>query len=432
MPSGALYNHQLLGCEMRECREARRWLSRMPSSDQSVRRRARTRDGGLPAQPYWCASPPSRFADRSRRRGLCGKDARHLASTRSGSTRWAIFSAGWERAPRHGLRQPYRHGRNRRSRSMGLVIRVDGKLEGGGSSTVVALATRRARRRGTIYAAGRPSKGAGPPGTGQCTTSAIWRSWCDGIAPHALVEHEGIRPDFVVIGEPTLTLNIYRGHRGRIEVAAVEGQAAPTPPCRISATIRSIERRRSSKPSRESAACPPIRSSAPGRSRSPTYGRHPLAERRARCGRSLSRSPCHTLGDTARRRAGCDPRPAGCRETADYQIPLYRGAELHRFRLSGRQGLSGLGARGAIHPLLKRRPRDFGRSTAGIRRSAAWNFSTNGIYWMGKANIPSIGFGPGDEAFTPTPRASRSPRRWPSTRPASMPRCRSSSLAQDS
>lgn len=27
--------------------------------------------------------------------------------------------------------------------------------------------------------------------------------WCDGIAPHALVEHEGIRPDYVVIGEPT-------------------------------------------------------------------------------------------------------------------------------------------------------------------------------------------------------------------------------------
>jgi acetylornithine deacetylase/succinyl-diaminopimelate desuccinylase-like protein len=26
-----------------------------------------------------------------------------------------------------------------------------------------------------------------------------------------------------------------------------------------------------------------------------------------------------------------------------------------------------------------------------------WNFSTNGIYWAGKAGIPSIGFGPGDE-----------------------------------
>jgi acetylornithine deacetylase/succinyl-diaminopimelate desuccinylase-like protein len=31
-----------------------------------------------------------------------------------------------------------------------------------------------------------------------------------------------------------------------------------------------------------------------------------------------------------------------------------------------------------------------------------WNFSTNGIYWMGKAGIPSIGFGPGDEVTAHT------------------------------
>jgi acetylornithine deacetylase/succinyl-diaminopimelate desuccinylase-like protein len=31
-----------------------------------------------------------------------------------------------------------------------------------------------------------------------------------------------------------------------------------------------------------------------------------------------------------------------------------------------------------------------------------WEFSTNGIYWMGKAQIPSIGFGPGDEQYAHT------------------------------
>jgi acetylornithine deacetylase/succinyl-diaminopimelate desuccinylase-like protein len=31
-----------------------------------------------------------------------------------------------------------------------------------------------------------------------------------------------------------------------------------------------------------------------------------------------------------------------------------------------------------------------------------WEFSTNGIYWMGKAGIPSIGFGPGDEQHAHT------------------------------
>ena len=34
--------------------------------------------------------------------------------------------------------------------------------------------------------------------------------------------------------------------------------------------------------------------------------------------------------------------------------------------------------------------------------SSKWNFSTNGIYWAGKAKIPSIGFGPGDEVTAHT------------------------------
>ncbi|MEZ4584669.1 MAG: YgeY family selenium metabolism-linked hydrolase, partial [Caldilineaceae bacterium] len=50
--------------------------------------------------------------------------------------------------------------------------------------------------------------------------------WCDGIACHAFVEHEGIRPDFVVIGEPT-KMQVYRGHKGRVEMQVVaKGKSA--------------------------------------------------------------------------------------------------------------------------------------------------------------------------------------------------------------
>ncbi|MHB8819163.1 MAG: M20/M25/M40 family metallo-hydrolase, partial [Bellilinea sp.] len=42
--------------------------------------------------------------------------------------------------------------------------------------------------------------------------------WCDGIAPNAFVEADPkVKPDYVVIGEPTM-MNIYRGHKGRIEL----------------------------------------------------------------------------------------------------------------------------------------------------------------------------------------------------------------------
>jgi acetylornithine deacetylase/succinyl-diaminopimelate desuccinylase-like protein len=48
------------------------------------------------------------------------------------------------------------------------------------------------------------------------------------------------------------------------------------------------------------------------------------------------------------------------------------------------------------------------RKSIGLKDAPAgkWNFSTNGIYWAGKANIPSIGFGPGDEETAHTVRDS--------------------------
>ena len=50
--------------------------------------------------------------------------------------------------------------------------------------------------------------------------------WNDGQAPHAFVQTEGIKPDFVVIGEPT-KMQIYRGHKGRVEFKIVaKGKSA--------------------------------------------------------------------------------------------------------------------------------------------------------------------------------------------------------------
>jgi putative selenium metabolism hydrolase len=42
------------------------------------------------------------------------------------------------------------------------------------------------------------------------------------------------------------------------------------------------------------------------------------------------------------------------------------------------------------------------------RPLGTWDFSTNGTFWAGKAGIPAIGFGPGDEkdAHTPTEHVS--------------------------
>ncbi len=48
-------------------------------------------------------------------------------------------------------------------------------------------------------------------------TGTVIEEDCDGLCWKYLVEEEKIKPDFVVITEPT-NLNIYRGHRGRMEI----------------------------------------------------------------------------------------------------------------------------------------------------------------------------------------------------------------------
>jgi len=51
--------------------------------------------------------------------------------------------------------------------------------------------------------------------------------WCDGIAPNTFVEVDPkIKPDFVVIGEPTKMLT-YRGHKGRLEMLMLLFAEAP-------------------------------------------------------------------------------------------------------------------------------------------------------------------------------------------------------------
>jgi putative selenium metabolism hydrolase len=47
-------------------------------------------------------------------------------------------------------------------------------------------------------------------------TASVMEEDCDGYCLLHLIENEGIRPDVVVIGEPT-DLGVYRGQRGRVE-----------------------------------------------------------------------------------------------------------------------------------------------------------------------------------------------------------------------
>jgi putative selenium metabolism hydrolase len=225
--------------------------------------------------------------------------------------------------------------------------------------------------------------------------------WCDGIAPHALVEAEGLRPDFVVIGEPT-RMQVYRGHKGRVEMQVVaKGKSAHAASnylgdnaiYKLLPVIEAISRLELEfkddpflGPGRitvtDMHVKTPSINAVPDEAliyidRRITFGEQP-DEELARIRR--------VIGDRKDIEASIlfyeEPSYTGFVFPVDKIYPAWALPEDDPYVQAGVKA----------GELLWGSPLDTGK----------WDFSTNGTYWMGKAGIPSIGFGPGDEIHAHT------------------------------
>jgi len=225
--------------------------------------------------------------------------------------------------------------------------------------------------------------------------------WCDGIAPHALVEAEGLRPDFVVIGEPT-KMQIYRGHKGRVEMQVVaKGKSAHAASnflgdnaiyklLPVIDAISKVEPELGDDPFlghgritvTDMHVKTPSINAVPDEAliyidRRITFGETPDNE--------LARIQ-GIIGDRSDIEASIlfydDPSYTGFVFPVDKIFPAWALPEDNTFVQAGVQAGN----------LLWGEPLPTGK----------WDFSTNGIYWMGKAGIPSIGYGPGDEIHAHT------------------------------
>jgi putative selenium metabolism hydrolase len=87
--------------------------------------------------------------------------------------------------------------------------------------------------------------------------------------------------------------------------------------------------------------------------------------------------------------------------TAQVQIPVYEDASYTGFVFPVDK-IFPAWALDEDHPLLQAAEGDYRAVYGREPEIGKWEFSTNGIYWMGKAGIPAIGFGPGDERFAHT------------------------------
>jgi len=227
--------------------------------------------------------------------------------------------------------------------------------------------------------------------------------WCDGIAPHVLVEVEGIRPDYVVIGEPT-KLQVYRGHKGRVEAKIVaKGRSAHAASnwlgdnaiykiLPLIAGIRDLDPRLKSHDFLGKGTISVTRIEC----RTPSLNAIPdectlYIDRRLTFGESQEEAlsqlwsliPPEGRGSIFIEMLHYDePSYTGFRFPVDKYFPAWILDEQHPLVQAGLETYLSLW--GPPPPTGK------------------WNFSTNGNYWMGQAGIPSIGFGPGDEVYAHT------------------------------
>jgi len=223
--------------------------------------------------------------------------------------------------------------------------------------------------------------------------------WCDGIAPNTFVEADPkIKPDFVVIGEPTKML-VYRGHKGRLEMKITsKGKSAHAASNHLG----------------DNAIYKLLPVIAGIRDLEPELGDHPfLGHGKITVSDMHVKTPSinavpdeavifidrrMTFGETKDqvRKQVEDLIPAESKDTVKleelfYDEPSYTGFVFPVDKYFPAWALE------EDHPLVK--AGQSARKQIGLSDapSGKWNFSTNGIYWAGKTSIPSIGFGPGDE-----------------------------------
>jgi len=217
---------------------------------------------------------------------------------------------------------------------------------------------------------------------------------CDGLAMEYILTHTVPGVQAVILGEAT-GLQVYRGHRGRMEIMVT----ATGRSCHASAPERGVNAVYKLGPS-----IPAIEQLNEQLAHDEFLGKGTIALTKIECRTgSLNTVPDRcviyldrrlTVGegrDSAVREVQAVVGNAGRVEVLNYEQPSYTGLKIATDKyyptwvLPDSHPLVQHGLTSAAHVLGEERP------------SSKWVFSTNGVASMGKLHIPTIGFGPGQE-----------------------------------
>lgn len=233
-------------------------------------------------------------------------------------------------------------------------------------------------------------------------SGTVLEETCDGLSTVHMIEKENFRPDFVVICEPT-SLDVYRGHRGRVELKitttgtsahAAHPDKGDNAVYKMARTILNIERlatafRDDSFLGKGTAVVSIIESKSPSINSVP-YECSIYVDRRI------------TVGETREtvlkefRSVVCDPDHTTV-ELTEYDDTSWTGLTVHQEKYFPTWVLD------EDHPLVRAGVAAAREARGTAPKVSRWIFSTNGVAFMGRYSIPSIGFGPGDEWLAHAP-----------------------------
>ncbi len=239
-----------------------------------------------------------------------------------------------------------------------------------------------------------------PEGVSVVLSASVMEEDCDGYCLLHLIEQEGVRPDVVVLGEPT-NLNVYRGQRGRVEISITtkgvsahaahseRGVNAVYKMAPIISDIAALNARLPEDPflGKGSVVVSSVECTTPSLNAVPDSARI-FVDRRMTAGETVEgvmaelRALPH-LGDAAV-------------EVLEYDAVSWRGMRARQQKfyptwvLPEGHGLV-QGAADAVTAVMGRRP-----------EISRWSFSTNGVASAGRLGIPTVGFAPGLEELAHT------------------------------
>ena len=232
-------------------------------------------------------------------------------------------------------------------------------------------------------------------------TGTVIEEDCDGLCWKYLVEEEKLKPDFVVITEPT-NLNIYRGHRGRMEIevsfkgisahgsAPERGKNAIYAASRACLEIEKLNERLASDPflGKGSVTISEIVSGSPSLCAVADFAKIHL-DRRLTWGETKESAVAEIqevvkdLDATIEVLHYEETSYTGLRYGMEKYYPTWKLEDQHPLVVNAREAFRNM----------------FGKEAVVDK----WTFSTNGVTINGYFGIPCIGFGPGNEVLAHAP-----------------------------